>query len=482
MRYFFFGKDFIYHYDPIIPIIEITNTLNPISSIDGYEFTSISSNCTHFATLTTKNQLIIYEWKNFQMLEYGYIFNINTDFNCYNINLYTEYNILLDCYAYNHFYLVAFMNSTFNIVYSIRANEPNSSKIYRIYNDQKLFIIYAQYYQNYSILTLFTSQYENLTTTKMNLQNLVFLRENPYIYILLRRILLQFYITQNNTFNENYKFTFPKQLDNIQVYYDYQAPCDQIEVLSYDTQKGKFNVFTMSGCQSGLTENSNGFSYSSKKLEHVIQFFFNNQFGLFQSEDFLLLYSQGVLIGSILFEEGTQIFFNPYNNYLFVFELTIAVYQLEIPSLQINLTDQQQVGNTYDITIFAQHLRENINGTCELQMSITILDQNDTNIYAQIQLSGDLNFPMYRISEAQKNISFQEDFSGNLLSYYVNLDNELFGSFIQKTYQQLFEFQDYWPNFCIHFMQEKGYTQLEFKTNQYQSLINCIILNLLILT
>ncbi|CAD8130448.1 unnamed protein product [Paramecium sonneborni] len=447
MRYFFFGKDFIYHYDPIIPIMEITNALNPISQIDGYEFTSISSNYTHFATLTTKNQLIIYEWKFFQMLEYGYIFNINTDLNCYNINLFAEYNILLDCYAYNHFYLVAFINSTFIVVYSIRANEPNSSKMQSIYNDEKLFIIYAQYYENYSILTLFSSQYENLTTYQNQfIEFSIPERENPYIYILLRKILLQFYITQNNTFGENYKFSIPKQLDNLQVYYDYQSPCDQIEVLSYDSQKGKFQVYTMSGCSSGLTENSNGFSYTSKKLEHVIQFFFNNQFGLFQSEDFLLLYSQGddgVPIGSISFEEGTQIFFNPYNNYLFVFELEITVYQLAIPSLQINLTDQQQVlGNTYDITIFAQHLSENINGTCELYMSITILDKYDTNIYTQIQLSGDLNFPMYRTSEDQKNITFQGDFSGNLLAYNVNLDNELFGSFNQKTYQQLFEFQD----------------------------------------
>ncbi|CAK71722.1 unnamed protein product (macronuclear) [Paramecium tetraurelia] len=110
-----------------------------------------------------------------------------------------------------------------------------------------------------------------------------------------------------------------------------------------------------------------------------------------------------------------------------------------MPSLQINLTEQQDQERTYVITIYAQFLNLTFNSICKMFMSITILDQNDTNIYVIYNQ----NFPQYRyIDGAEKSESVFLGYSGKLLSYIVNSDNKQFGFFKQTTLQTFFELQN----------------------------------------
>ncbi|CAD8193550.1 unnamed protein product [Paramecium octaurelia] len=443
MNNLFQGDNYSYYYEPKIPNIEIVNAFNEILNIQGYEFISISFNETHFATITKDSHVILYEWKNFNIQQYGQVAKIDKIYQCYNIIFFGGIDILLDCYTEYNLYLLQLMNTSFNIVYSIQTNKPISSKMQGILNESKTLLIYAQYYQNLSIITLFSSQYQNLTSYEDQfIQFGIPQRENPSIYLLYRQSISQFIIIQNYTFVQTINYSFQRTVNNFQVYYDYQAysQCDLLQIV-YKQDQHNYFAYQILGCQDVFYQNYEA-NYFSKKSMQLFQFFFDNEFVIFQSQDYLTLYQQQyneISIASIAINENTQIYYNPYNNQLFTFNKLIIVYELIMPSLQINLTEQYDQGKTYDITIYAQFLNLTFNGICKMFMSITILDQNDTNIYVIYNQ----NFPQYRyINGAEQSESVFSGYSGKLLSYIVNSDNKQFGFFMETTLQTFFELQN----------------------------------------
>ncbi|CAD8124538.1 unnamed protein product [Paramecium sonneborni] len=73
------------------------------------EFKSLSSNNTNFVSLSMNNSVLIYKWKNKQIMQIGLKLNINVSFNCYSVHLSMLFNILLDCYQNNQFYFMNIM-------------------------------------------------------------------------------------------------------------------------------------------------------------------------------------------------------------------------------------------------------------------------------------------------------------------------------------------------------------------------------------
>ncbi|CAD8117539.1 unnamed protein product [Paramecium primaurelia] len=424
----------IYHYEPSVPNVQITNAFNEIIQIEGHEFISVSSNQTHFATITKDYYIILYQWKNLNIQQQGQGVKIEKIYKCYNIVFFADIDILLDCYTEGHFHLLQLMNTSFEIVYSIQANKPIKSQMQGIYNESKPFLIYAQYYQNISIITLFSSQFKNLTFYQDQfIQIAIPLRENPFIYILEQSIIKLFIISQNNTFEliAPFDLGFYGKVDNFQVYYNYQIyfQCDQI-LVNYYYKKYREEYL---GCQNQLILLNSYFI--NIKQQKLIQSFLNNEFIVIQQELQLTLYQQqeSNSIGSILINDNTQIYLNTYDNYLFMFNRQIIVYELKIQQLSINLTDQQVQGITYDITIFAKQFNLTFIGICKMFMSITILDQNDTNIYVMFNK----NFPQYRyISYDEKDEKIFVGYSGKLLQYTLNTDNKQFGQFSQTTFKE----------------------------------------------
>ncbi|CAD8203702.1 unnamed protein product [Paramecium pentaurelia] len=435
---YFENSNFIYHYEPSVPNVQITNAFNEIEHIEGQEFISVSSNQTHFVTITQENHVILYEWKNLNFQQYGQVVEIEKKYKCYNIILFADIDVLIDCYAEEHFYLLQLMNTNFQIVYSISAKKPIKSQMQGIYNESKTFLIYAQYYQNLSIITLFSSQFKNLTFYQDQfIQIAIPLRKNPFIYILYKQQISQFIIFQNDTFVQIQQQYFydEAEAEIFQVYYNYQvySSCDQLLVNFYPNNN-RIITSQYLGCQNNfftLFQFNNIYSNQPK----LIQSFLNNQFLLFQSQLYLTLYKIYELMpfAYIEIKNNTQIYFNIYDNYLFTFNTKIIVYELKIPQLQINLTDQQVQGITYDITIYAKQYNLISTHICKMFMSITILDENDTNIYVMFNK----NLYQYRsISDYEIDQQIFVGYSGQLLKYTVNKDNKQFGSFSQTTYQE----------------------------------------------
>ncbi|CAD8114073.1 unnamed protein product [Paramecium sonneborni] len=438
---FFMGENLIYNYEPVIPNVQVVNAITKQTQIEGHDFKSLSSNQTHFATITQENNVILYKWQNFSIHQNEQIFTIKESYHCNNIILFTDIDILLDCYAEQNFYLFKLINNNLIVVYTIEAKEPIKTKMYQIFDQSKTFLIYAQYYYNQSILTLFSSQFQNLTSLQSQfIQISIPLRENPNIYILFQQSISQLSITQNYTFELTAQYHSELIYKLFQVYYNYQtsSQCDQLDVLVQGEEQN-YVSFQFQGCQN-LIVLENVISYNSKKLNSLNFVFLNKDFVLLQSQRYITIYQQvdgENSIGEISINKNTQIYLNTENNYLFSFDKKIIIYQLNYPQLQINLTTQNISGNSYQIVVYGQLTNITFKDSCKMYISLSILNQSDTNIYVMFNQ----NFPQYEpFSSPNINEFVFVGYSGQLLSFIPNTDNAQFGKFKKNTFQKVFQF------------------------------------------
>ncbi|CAD8130969.1 unnamed protein product [Paramecium sonneborni] len=123
---------------PQVPNVQLINQCKKISQIKGNQFKSMSSNTTHFGTLTNNNEVIIYEWKNQRIQQIGQYVPIDSSFNCYNILLSKDFSILIDCYYNNEFFLIQLIDEQSIITYQIEAIAPTKTKIQSLQMEQML--------------------------------------------------------------------------------------------------------------------------------------------------------------------------------------------------------------------------------------------------------------------------------------------------------------------------------------------------------
>ncbi|CAD8085176.1 unnamed protein product [Paramecium primaurelia] len=186
-----------------VPYVDLINSLQETYKADGKNFKSISSNNTHFAGLTYTNEVIVYEWKNQILQQAGQLLQIDSSINCFSINLFLDSQILVDCYNYEQFSLINVIEEQSNFVYQSQSYMPNSTEIQSIVNGTKTFIIYIQYLQDYSIISLFSDQFSNLssfnsTFIDYDIPN----RINPSIYAINQQEIFQFSISTDYHFSK----------------------------------------------------------------------------------------------------------------------------------------------------------------------------------------------------------------------------------------------------------------------------------------
>ncbi|CAD8129550.1 unnamed protein product [Paramecium sonneborni] len=123
-----------------VPNVQLINQCNEISSIKGnLEFKSMSSNNTHFGTLTNDNE-VIFEWKNEMNQQIGLSVSFDSALNCYNILLPQDFSIIIDCYYNNEFLLIQLSDELSKIAYSIESIQPTQTKIKSIIKGTNAFI------------------------------------------------------------------------------------------------------------------------------------------------------------------------------------------------------------------------------------------------------------------------------------------------------------------------------------------------------
>ncbi|CAD8062849.1 unnamed protein product [Paramecium primaurelia] len=433
---------------PQIPNVQVINQCEEIYQIQGQQFISMSSNNTHFGTLSNNNEIIIYEWKNQMIQQVGVSVLIDPLYNCFNIDLFQNQKILVDCYYNNQVLLIQIIDSQSIIAYQIQSNIPTSTKIQSILNGTNTFIVYAQYFKKYSILTLFSSSFQNLSS--LNNQFIDFdipITISPNIYAITSQELFQLSISSDSQFNFVYNFS-PNNMSNyktINVFYNLwsYSQCDQIYLLcqkGFNTQS-EFTVVELLGCERQIIfQNHNCPINNCQSIQNILQ---NAQFIIYKS-----IYEM-----AIFQKEKTQIFYFYQNNQsnqllyfnndneLFQFNKEIVVYQISQPSMQINLTNSETPENSSYINLMCSNYNQTYNFSL-INIYLQILSKQDTNIYVMSN-DGFNNLHFLQSSSLIFNFS---GYSGQLLNYTLNKNESYFNvnpitlqnyGKINQTYQLL---------------------------------------------
>ncbi|CAK92236.1 unnamed protein product (macronuclear) [Paramecium tetraurelia] len=404
--------------DPQIPNVQIMNQCEEISQTQGNKFKSMSSNNTHFITLSYENEVTLYEWKNQMIEQIGESVTINSSFNCFSINLYGDFSILADCYQNNEFLLIQFKDEQSIIAYQSQSSMPTSTKMQSIINGTSAFLVYAQYFEEYSILSLFSSSF--LNQSSLNNQFIDFDITNtisPNIYAITSQEIFQISISPQSQFY--LKSTFSQEdltsFTIINVYFDLTiySQCDQILLMYYLTQE-ETCVIQLLGCQNQIiSAQSQQCDFPTETIVKILQ---NSYFIIIQFDDKIFIYekqSNGYYIYLLSHQGNSLLYFN-FDNELFSFNQQIITYKISFPSLEINLTNSEPTGNNYTFLLICQNL--GYHTVTNSRIYLQVLPKNDTNIYVMFNE----NFPQNQTSLELNITNNFDSFSGQLLQYKQN--------------------------------------------------------------
>ncbi|CAD8183595.1 unnamed protein product [Paramecium pentaurelia] len=448
----FSDRSFTCKIHPQVPYVELINKHQEIYRTKGRQFLSLASNNTHFFALSQDNEVFIYEWKNQNIYQVEKPIPIDPSFKCLNINQFLGFEILLDCYKNNQLFFFQIIDSQPKIANQSQSFLPISTKIKSIVNDSKTFLIYAQYFQNYSILTLISDNFKNLSCYSNQFNDFDTPNQiNPYIYVITSKEIFQFFISSDFEFQLTFNFTTNndnEQFTNIIVYENSKQYCDYILVLlQLSSPFGYKDVNQYFGCEYSIIYNNIGFNDDlDSSIEKIIS---NKQFIIYQlNMDIVKLSSIDDFIFQLYLEinHQSQLYINVDNE--LQFKKNIVVYYISQPKLKINLTNQIIEQYNYDFSLLCNNIRNTLFEEIiehfftyfeyihiNLQINLQILLQNDTNIYVMFNQ----DFPQ-DILQPDVLINFFS-FSGQLLNYSPNQDKNLL-NYKQATFKKIGEISE----------------------------------------
>ncbi|CAD8214933.1 unnamed protein product [Paramecium octaurelia] len=466
---------------PKVPNVKVINQCEEILRTKGYQFKSMSSNTTHFSTLSKENEVCIYEWRNSIIQLVWKSVEINQSFNCFNINLSKDFQVLVDCYYDDKFFLIQFIDGQSTISYSQQSSVPASTKIQSILNDTNAFLVYAQYFENYSILSLISSQFFNLSSLNNQFVDFdITITISPNIYVISSLEIFQLSISPEFQFYYKYNFSNDNKDDmsnfiSINAYYDLStySQCDQI-LLQYIKSLNSqidYKMAKLLGCGSKIIKLSDSCPFKNCQfIQNILQ---NNQFIIYQSMNDRCIYNkqeENKLFFYQLNQSNSLLYFND-NNELFQFNQEIVVYKVSVPSIQINLTNITSLENFYNFTVMCINYDETYSFSL-ININLYILTNQDTNIY----VISNYGFKDYQFSDEASGRFLFYGFSGQLLNYILS-KKETYFNVTQVTFQNVgninynYQFEQF---LSINYPLEDERQYLIGYTNQSLDILTCI--------
>ncbi|CAD8123450.1 unnamed protein product [Paramecium sonneborni] len=473
----FLEKDsqFICEINPKIQNIQVINQCDKIFEKKGDQFKSISSNNTHFGTLSNDNEVIIYEWKNQMIQQVGLsTMKIDSQYNCFNINLSLGFTILVDCYYNNEFFLFQLIDAQAIVAYSITSSLPNQTKIQSIVNSTNNFIVYAQYFMKYSILSLFSSQFQNLSSINRELivDFDIPITISPNIYAITSNKIFQLSISPDSQFyQKSEKLTIPEDDGNfktINAFYNLwsYSQCDHLQ-LSY-LLKQEIWTAQYQGCENSIQKIKKDQTLYGHPIKEILQ---NDQFIIYQSIDTIFINQSNAQQEDFKYHlkiQNNSLLYLNSDNELFAFNKDIIVYKIAYSNLQINLTNQENVGYNCTFQLICQNLGFNRLIYNYYKFNLQVLSQNDTNIYVMFHQ----DFRQYQTLFEYNTITYFNSFSGQLLNYTQNQDEDYFKC-LQITFQKVGETNQNYQlvSFLSIYQINQNNQQIRYPEDQKQFLI-----------
>ncbi|CAK56606.1 unnamed protein product (macronuclear) [Paramecium tetraurelia] len=419
------------------------NTFETIVSKDNYGFTtkSIDSNKTHFAVLTYEQTLNIYNndldlVSNLQLTDGWTYFNA-----IYTINN----EVLLNCYNQNVLQFLFQKQNKFVSIQKLTSPTPMKTKMRSFITQKKEALLYAQFYAEYSTLTLFIwedDHYKN--TSEWQHQILDFdISDKGFIYILVPNVgIYQAIIDKELKFSVPTMHLSPLQLLTITIgtSVTLNSQLDILIITSFD--------YGSSVQKYVAWENSIYFfgdfilTYFDFSLYSTLQVQISQYFLIIQQDNYFTVNSAEIIYQSqnrksmFTFSRNTnditQIYsyLDPATNRLYEFSNKLTVSTIQNPQLK-GIFDLNISKGHFSISAFEIELPF-LNRFCRSQITFNLLPKNDTNIY-QVY-----NQKLPKVIMQNSIVQYAVDsFSGPLQKINANISDPKLGKFDDETFELL---------------------------------------------
>ncbi|CAD8187954.1 unnamed protein product [Paramecium octaurelia] len=453
MNELFNGEDMIFECKNCPQNVTLWNTMNLIGKPynTGYLFRSIANNNSHFVALSDNNTINIYNWQN-QSLNAGQILNVSSDLNCLNVIFTLDDQFLLDCYIGDMVQIYKLEGSNLSLVFQDYATYPLRTNLYSFRSNQINYTIYAQYYQQFQILTLlkYDDSSQNKTFINVSTWNSIFqdveisikgIEVNTF-YVLNNQEVILLKITEDEKFSSDYFFLINPPSYSMTIYQSVNkySECDQLFL------KSDSLIYSLLVCEDQPDQElyqQDEIFYQIDENTEIQQFYANDLFLILQTNDSLMIISleTKTLLRETKWESlqnftNSQIYFNQQNNELFIFNYQTYVYKLEMPRLSgyFQAIDTQKQKD--EIYIFA--IDDFGIDICFVKLQVKTLNLNDYGVYQlyENQVENFYTFQQKRFVQQIKNIN------GPLLEIQYNQNNQDLGTFNNITFYKIYEFDN----------------------------------------
>ncbi|CAD8165079.1 unnamed protein product [Paramecium octaurelia] len=421
--------------------VQLFNALNLLSEQNNNEtFISISSSFPYYLLITQNNGLNLYYWNQ------TYLNLINQmvlpQQKCLNALLTQENSIIIDCYNLTNLNIYNYQENAWTIVYSELIQQMPKNTDFKTFTSNSInFILYAQYYDDYEILTQFQfnqNLFQNISiwiqpfidfivSNKSYSQNAIYLWNDSTLY--------QLNANQQGLNLQTYIFQYVEILA-VQILYPQKMfyQCDTLLIIFIE------QIITSQICYNSQGQNS----IASKMLLYLNQIssaYLSDEFLILQQFDIIEIYEMKILdeniklklIGGLkLNSPFSQVSFDYNSNQLFIFSDTqIVTYLVDYPNINFKSIQKQQnyqfiiQGSPYLINYTDAYKCSN----CTVQLNVSVLSINDDNIYLTREIS---NQNVYTFS-SQHWLQFFLQFSGSLITANFSVEKSNLGNFYDTT-------------------------------------------------
>ncbi|CAD8187810.1 unnamed protein product [Paramecium octaurelia] len=439
----FSGKNLSYFCQNCPNNLILYNTFETIVSKDNYGFTtkSISSNKTHFAALTYEQTLNIYN----NDLDLVSLLKLTDGWTFFNAIFTINNEVLLNCYNQNVLQFLFQKQNKLIFIQKLTSPTPLKTKMRSFIAQKKEALLYAQFYAEYSTLTLFIwedSQYKNTSEWQHQITDFD-ISDKGFIYILVPNLgIYQAIIDKEFKFTVPTLHISPLQLLTITIgtSVSLNSQLDILIITSFDYGSA---VQKYVAWEDSIYFFGNFIlTYFDFSLYSTLQVQISQYFLIIQYDNYFTVNSAEIIYQSenrksmFTFSRNrndiTQIYsyLDPATNRFYEFSNKLTISTLQNPQLKGIFDPNIQKGH-FSISAFELELPF-LNRFCRSQITFNLLPKNDTNIYLVYKQK------LPKVIMQNSIVQYAVDsFSGPLQKVNANISNPKLGKFDDETFQLL---------------------------------------------
>ncbi|CAK73814.1 unnamed protein product (macronuclear) [Paramecium tetraurelia] len=378
---------------------------------------------------------------------------------CLNALLTQEDSIIIDCYNLTNLNIYNYQENAWTIVYSVLVpQKPKNTDLKTFTSNSINSILYAQYYDDYDILTQFQFSQNLLQNISIWIQPFInFIVSNKSqsqnaIYLWNNNTLYQLNVNEYGLNSTNIIYRFPSQIMAVQIFNPqiifYECDTLQIILKDYSFEQHvcyQYAAYSYGQYKTIIRFNQNSSIFLSNQFLIVKYFDLIEIYEIETSQKNYQIYKNNTkfkqnfkLTGELQLNSSlAQVSFDYNSNLLFIFSDTqISTYYVDYSKIKFeshqNQTNYQFIiqGSPYQTNQTDASKCQN----CMVQLNVTVLSINDNNIYLTYGFRDQI---LYQFQTQIPHLQSILQFSGSLLTVNFSVENSSLGYFNDITFQNV---------------------------------------------